>query len=85
MSRRRSNERLSESAAQRRAAEGSVRARPGERAREAELLSALRENQRVLRELAYAFRMPHHLACSPTSMSGVPAISCPHDVVKILG
>lgn len=51
----------------------------------ADALAALRENQRLLRELVYVYRMPRHLARTPTSMSLVSAISCPHDVVKLLG
>lgn len=51
----------------------------------ADVLAALRENQRLLRELAYTYRMPRQLARSPTSTTGVPAVSCPHDVVKLLG
>ena len=58
---------------------------PGDQAPRAELLVALRENQRLLRELAYAYRMPRVSARAPAPLTGASVISCPHDVAKLLG
>lgn len=57
----------------------------GDSAPKAELLVALHENQRLLRELAYAYRMPRVEARVPGSQTSVPIILNPHDIVKLLG
>ena len=82
MSKQRPNGRRAELAARRRAGECRTRASSDEKTTAVELLAALCENQRLLRELAYASRMPRSAAVPRNSAS---VISCPHDIVKLLG
>lgn len=82
MSKQRPNGRRAELAARRRAGECRTRASAAEETTAVELLVALRDNQRLLRELAYASRMPRSAAVPRNSAS---VISCPHDIVKLLG
>lgn len=71
-----------ELAARRRAGECRTRTSADEETTAVEFLAALRENQRLLRELACASRMPR-IAAVPRNRASV--ISCPHDIVKLLG
>lgn len=52
-----------------------------------DVLQALRENQRLLREINSCYRMPRRAADRPAvwASAELPAISCPADVVALLG
>lgn len=51
------------------------------------VLQALRENQRLLREIASCYRMPRRTSDGPAAWASAapPTISCPTDVVALLG